>query len=91
MSEYTLTTEQVREYYAGDLGEHERLAPENYERFVADNRKQFDRWLAQHDEEIVARALAAQSAGGVCQVFDADLAWEGWVGDAKALIEGENE
>lgn len=51
--------------------------------------EEFDRWLTKHDAELVARTLAAQSTGGVCKVFDAGLAWQDWVEDAGALINGE--
>jgi hypothetical protein len=55
-------------------------------------------WPSEREIETVARALAAQSTGGVCQVFDTDLEWRGWVNEASELImpgagskeEGEN-
>lgn len=53
--------------------------------------EEFDRWLAEHDREIVARTLAAQSTGGVCQVSDPDLEWRGWVEEATLLIKGEEQ
>lgn len=54
-------------------------------------RDRWDAWIAQHDLEVVARTLAAQSTGGVCQIKDPDLEWEGWVEEATELIKGEEQ
>ena len=87
MSDYTPTTEQLREAWASRYdGEH---AYADYEE-KSGYWREFDRWLAEHDAEVVARTLAASSTGGVCQVFDVDLEWRWWVKDAEALIKGEN-
>jgi hypothetical protein len=86
MSEYKPGTEEVRyHYYTNRVN---RLAYGDEGNWIYD---EFDRWLAQRDAEVVARTLAAQSTGGVCRVFDADLAWQDWASDAVVLIEGENE
>ena len=87
MSDYTPSTadikwayqEQCNHYYADC-----EIKPKEHA-------NEFDRWLAEHDAEVVARTLAAQYTGGVCQVFDADLEWRDWVKDAEGLIKGENE
>jgi hypothetical protein len=47
---------------------------------------EFDRWLAEHDLEIVARTLAADATNGYRKVLDTDLKWQGWIDDARWVI-----
>jgi hypothetical protein len=47
---------------------------------------EFDRWLAKHDLEIVARTLAADATNGYRKVFDTELKWQGWIDDARCVI-----
>ena len=54
----------------------------------ADLVERFNNWLTEHDREVVARTLAAQSTGGVCQIKDPDLEWEGWIEEATVLLTG---
>jgi hypothetical protein len=84
VSDYTPTTEEVRNKFW--LGEYD-LSKTDW----ISSEANFNRWLAEHDREIVARTLAAQSTGGVCQVNDPDLEWRGWVEEATLLIKGEEQ
>ena len=91
MSEYTPSTEEVRNGFANNQFLKSGRDVAHLMECADIHWAEFDRWLAEHDAEVVARTLAAQSTGGVCQVFDADLEWRDWVKDAEGLIKGENE
>lgn len=54
MSEWTPTTEQVREGYAYDAQAEYMYPTSNY---TEGNRRAFDRWLAQHDADLLAPIL----------------------------------
>lgn len=71
--------------------------------FTVKIRREFDRWLTQHDEEIVARTLLAlakplhveltaaldnNSTGYVFEDYPGG-GWRTWISDAKQLIEGK--
>ena len=57
MSEYTPTTEEIREYVeVGDPKPWESPSPEVDER-ERRRGEAFDRWLAAHDREVAAKAL----------------------------------
>lgn len=58
MSEYTPTTEQVRNFWASD-GTHQPAA-KSYD--YGESRNEFDRWLARHDAEVKAEALREYAA-----------------------------
>ena len=64
MSEYTPTTEQIRATYAA--GESEGT-PEDY--------AEFDRWLAAHDAEVRAGAVAEEPEWGIANAKTPDKVW----------------
>ena len=80
MSEqWTPTTDQVRSFYAHD-SEDEYHDPIAYPSHVRSAEQAFDRWLAEHDREVAAKALidAAQDiylpSGGPSTHVDIDYA-----------------
>jgi hypothetical protein len=76
---WTPTTDSVRAVYA--------QWNDDYLEFIdPDHGEQFDRWLAKHDLEIVARTLAADATNGYRKVFDTELKWQGWIDDARCVI-----
>lgn len=61
IDEFTPTTEHVREYYAVDFGA-DYSDPEKEQAVIESNRKAFDRWLAEHDRELVDKLLNPEPA-----------------------------
>jgi hypothetical protein len=99
MSEYTPTTEQMRDDYVWWNTRDDGVGPVNW--WIAEGK--FDRWLSARDEEIVARTLlalakplhveltAALDGNATGYVFEEypGGGWRTWVSDARKLIKGE--
>ena len=83
-TEYTPTTDEVREWYAGsvDAYQHETGLPYDAAKSA------FDRWLSAHDREVAARALRkaadalAEFAG---ETYPADVFLKPSEGDYAAI------
>lgn len=77
--EYTPTAGQVREAYADQTGVASRRQM---------HRDDFDRWLAEHDREVTARALrAAADAMGDLLECSGDTRWDGRLRDRADAVE----
>jgi hypothetical protein len=50
MTDYTPTTDEVREWYGDDVTDADRA-------WELAKRAEFDRWLAAHDEEVLDKAV----------------------------------
>jgi Mg/Co/Ni transporter MgtE len=100
MAEYTPKTWEIKHAYVSHC---ERA--DWYERDIPEMAKEFDRWLRQHEAEMVARTLNAVSAylyeadlieavsqGRVSLIFNelTDDEWLDWLDDAESLIKRGN-
>ena len=79
MSDYTPTTDEVRDRYAVSLFHTEHRLDGHVHDSVSDGDPEFERWLAAHDQEVAARAWDEGFDAGEKDAWDVDVTNESHV------------